>query len=157
MRNAIAGTWVYATVLIFMVVLIAYVTIQINYAHAYEISENVIKAIEEYEGLNKKSLDRIDKALSNNHTVVGGCKEGEYGIVVGTSGTIKVDTKPKGKYSVCVNRTSLAVNGVTKCYYQTTIFFSFNLPVLGDLYSFKIPGETTGLRYTSDDYYGVCK
>ncbi|MCR4581021.1 MAG: hypothetical protein K5666_00725 [Bacilli bacterium] len=157
MRNSIAGTWVYATVLIFMVALIAYVTIQINYANAYEISENIIKAVEEYEGLNKKSLDKIDKLLSNTHTVTGGCKDGEYGIVHGTTGTIKVDTKPSGKYSVCVSRNSLAVNGVNKCYYQTTIFFSFNLPVLGDLYSFKIPGETMGLRYTTDDYFGACK
>ena len=156
MKTAISGTWVYSTVLIFMVILIAYVAISINYSNAFEISENIIKTIEEYEGLNKNSLSKISKLIdTNTHTTRGNCDKdaGEYGINNGT-----VDKTLKSNvYSVCVSRSSMTVNGVTKCYYKTTIFFSFGLPVIGDLYAFKIPGETAGLRYTTDDYFGTCQ
>ena len=156
MKTAISVTLVYATVLIFMVILIAYVTIQINYARAFEISENMIKAIEEYEGFNPSSRQIIDNLIKNNtHTVMGGCnaKEGEMG-VTGTN----VETSPKtGIYNYCISRTSMTVNGVTKCYYRLNIYFSFGLPVLGDIFKFKIPGETSGIRYTTDDKFGQCK
>jgi hypothetical protein len=149
MKTAISGTWVYATVLIFMVVLIAYVTITINYSNAYEISENIIKAIEEYEGINGKSLDRIDSLMSNMHTVKGSCSGDDAGII---DNQIYDTSKYPGPFDCCVSKNEHTINGVTKYYYSTTIFFSFSLPVLGNLYSFKIPGETMGMRYTTDTF-----
>ena len=150
MKTSIAGTWVYATVLIFMVVLIAYVTITINYSNAYEISENIIKAIEEYEGINGKSLDKINRLMTNTHTVRGSCPSDSGGII---GSTITDASKSPGPYDVCVTRSVHSTNGVEKYYYSTTIFFSFSLPVLGNLYSFKIPGETMGMRYVTDTFF----
>ena len=156
MKNSIAGTWVYATVLIFMVVLIAYVTITINYSNAYEISENIIKTIEQYEGINEKSLRQIDILISGNtHTVLGNCSgDNTIGILNGRGFEA---SSGNGPYNVCVSRSMENVNGVYKCYYDTTIFFSFSLPVLGNLYSFKIPGSTMGIRYTTDNFFGECR
>ena len=149
MRNSIAGTWVYATVLVFMVVLIAYVTITINYSNAYEISENIIKSIEEYEGINTKSLNKIGNLMATSHTTKGNCEKDEstFGII---GKTAHATTTTTGPYDVCVTRSKQTTNGVTKYYYNTTIFFSFSLPVLGDIFKFKIPCETMGMRYTTD-------
>ena len=155
MRNSIAGTWVYATVLVFMVVLIAYVTITINYSNAYEISENIIKAIEQYEGINPKSLEQIERLMNNTHTVKGNCGTDDDFVGINGNTATKTTNNP-GPYSVCVARSDHTVNGVTKYYYSITIFFSFNLPVLGDLFTFKIPGETMGIRYPTDCYFDVC-
>ena len=149
MKQAIAGSWVYVTVLIFMVILIAYVTISINYANAYELSEEVIKVVEQYEGFNDNSVKRINGILKNNvHTVKGSCREGEVGVY---ADGVKYDKDAKGgAYDYCIKRTKGYSEGAYRYYYETTIFFSFSLPVLGDLFTFRIPGQTAGLRNVTD-------
>ena len=154
MKQAISGTWVYITVLIFMVVLIAYVTISINYANAYELSEEVIKAIEQYEGYNPKSRKQIKKILSGNvHTSRGGCAKKEGQLVVGGYDEQPDKNLTRGAYDYCISRTVGNADGVPRYYYETTIFFSFSLPVLGDLFTFKIPGQTAGMRNIYDDVF----
>lgn len=151
MKQAISGTWVYITVLIFMVILIAYVTISINYANAYEISEEVIKIVEQYEGFNANSIKKIDALLTNNvHTTKGFCQRQDGEVVVGVSGQNYDKDLNKGPYDYCIKRTTGNADGTTRYYYETTIFFSFSLPVLGDLFTFKIPGQTAGLRNVTD-------
>lgn len=153
-KQAISGTWVYATVLIFMVILIAYVTVTLNYSASYELSQNVIKSIEQYEGYNEKSRTAIDKILSNgNHTVKGGCQKGSEGTITvgGKIGkTPDAQEHLSGNYDYCIRKSKKNTDGVTKYYYDTTIFFSFNIPVLGDLFTFKIPGSTSGMRNVKD-------
>ena len=155
MKQAISGTWVYITVLIFMVILIAYVTISINYSNAYELGEQVIKVIEQYEGYNNKSRLAINNIIEgNNHLVRGGCSEGSDKVkVVGGKGTTYDTSLRQGPYDYCIKRTTGEADGATKYYYETTIFFSFSLPVLGDLFTFKIPGQTAGMRNIYDDVF----
>lgn len=153
-KQAISGTWVYATVLIFMVILIAYVTVTINYSASYELSQNIIKVIEQYEGYNDKSRLAIDKILSSgNHTVKGSCKTGGAGsATIGGRIGKQPDKEEKlsGTYDYCIKKTKKKTDGVEKYYYETTIFFSFNIPVLGDLFTFRIPGSTSGMRNVKD-------
>ena len=157
MRTSIASTWVFGIVMTFMVILIAYVSVQINYSRTYEISENIIKIIEEYEGINSMSLEKIDALLHTKHTVTGKCQKDVYQYGISGKAAFSLNSKPNELYNVCVGRTSLQVNGVTKCYYKTQIFFGFNLPVIGEYFKFRVTGETTGLRYTpSDSVYGQC-
>ena len=162
MKEAIGGTWVYVTVLIFMVILIAYVSITINYSNAFEDSEYVIKALEQYEGYNATSRNMIQEYMSQNvHTVKHVCSDSLTGYT-DTYGGIGADRRQANgsneKFDYCIARTSnLSHDGVTRCYYHTMVFFTFSLPVLGDLYAFKIPGETSGLRHVSDDTWGECK
>ena len=151
MRQAIAGSWVYVTVLIFMVIMIAYVTISINYANAYELSEEVIKVIEQYEGFNSTSVQKVDNILTNNiHASKGTCAKKQGETVVGISGTTYDKNANRGPYNWCIKRTVGDSGGVKKYYYETTIFFSFSLPVLGDLFTFRINGQTAGLRDHTD-------
>lgn len=154
MRQAIAGTWVYVTVLIFMVILIAYVTISINYANAYELSEEVIKVVEQYEGYNSNTRKRIDRILTNNvHASKGGCKKStdHNEAVIGGIGESYDKQLNGGSYNYCIKKTKGNADGTTRYYYETTIFFSFSLPVLGDLFTFRIYGQTSGLRNVTDD------
>ena len=154
MKTAITGAWVYIIVLIFMVILIAYVSITINYSRSFEYSSNLIKSIEQNDGLNSTSLQEINYYLHNNgHSVTGSCPDEYYGVSNGS-----VDKHPKGtNYDYCVRRTSITGDdGITKCYFDTVVYFSFSLPVLGDLFKFKIPGQTTGMRYLKDDAWGAC-
>ncbi len=162
MKEAISGTWVYITVLIFMVILIAYVSITINYSHAFEASESIIKAIEQYEGYNSTSRKAIADYIHNNtHTVKHVCNDGITGFQ-DTYGGIDNDKRQANgsneKFDYCIARTvNVGADKVARCYYHTMVFFSFSLPVLGDLYAFQIPGETSGLRLVSDDTWGACQ
>jgi hypothetical protein len=90
----------------------------------------------------------------NQHTTKSSCPDGMYGII-----DTEVDKKPSGaKYDYCVGRSQITGDdGVTKCYYDTMVYFSFSLPVLGDLFRFKIPGQTAGMRYVNDDYWKQCE
>lgn len=158
MRNALAGTWLYAIMIIFMVILIAYVAITINYSRAFEMSENVIKILEQYEGFNSKSRDLINGALNTtNSTAKHSCGEfnyhGDKQLYYGVTGT-SVDKNPRGKnYDYCISRINTDVNGVKKYFYLTKVYFPFKLPVLGEIYSFEIPGETSALHYIYDDSF----
>lgn len=155
MKEAISGSWVYITVLIFMVILIAYVSISINYSRAFEYSSNITKSIESHDGLNSASIKEISNYMhSNGHTTKGACRDGYYGVL-----DESVDKNPgNGRYDYCVRReTVYGDDGITRCYYETVVYFSFSLPVLGDLFMFRIPGQTAGMRYTNNDPWGPCE
>ena len=160
MKNAIAGSWVYVIVLIFMVILIAYVAISINYSRAFETSELMIKMLEQNEGFNPTSRKKISEVITgNNATVKHGCgnnegKRSSDGVFYyGVKGEYVDQNPKKSDYDYCITRTHKDVQGVRKYYYSTTIFFSFSLPVLGDLYAFSIPGETAAIIYIYDDKF----
>jgi len=158
MKQAITGSWVYVIVLIFMVIMIAYVAISINYSRAFELSENIIKEIEMQEGFNDKSRKNIAILFKqHNTTVKHGCGNDPkndmiyYGVNVAGSNIAENDDSKK--YDYCVARSDVTISGTTKYYYSTKVFFSFSLPVLGDLFAFTIPGETSGLVYIYDDTF----
>lgn len=158
MRTAISGTWVYAIVLIFMVILIAYVAITINYANTFEMSSDVIKIIEEGEGYNNRTRTKIEKYLrGNNQSAKHACNLNTLnkGCVIGVDGTniTKITGVNSGKYDYCMSRTKTTVQGKTTYYYQVSLFFNFSLPVLGDMWSFNVPGETAGMTYVTDDTF----
>ncbi len=155
MRNAIAGSWIYMIVIIFMVVLIAYVAITINYANAFEQNEYMIKAIEESEGFNNTSRARITQILKNkNATVQHGCpKDDEKYQYIGILDGVPDKRKKINKYDYCIGRQTVNVGGVDKQFYKIIVYFSFSIPVLGDLYAFQVAGETGGLVYVYDDTF----
>ena len=155
MKEAINGSWVYITVLIFMVILIAYVSISINYSRSFEYSSNIIKSIESHDGLNSTSLKEISNYMHNNgHTTKGACRGDYYGVRDET-----VYKEPgTGRYDFCIRRDKvIGDDGIVRCYYETQVYFSFSLPVLGDLFMFQIPGQTAGMRYTRNDPWGACE
>jgi hypothetical protein len=156
MKNAIAGTWVYMIVIIFMVILIAYVAITINYANTFEISEQMIKAIEQSEGLNQRSLEIMDGLIKDgNHTVTHGCGTDKKSdtFFYGVKDKVVSKTPNRNDYNYCIAREEMTIQGSKKYYYKVQIFFSFSLPVLGDLYAFTVQGETSGLSFVKDDYF----
>ena len=149
MKTAIAGTWVYAIVLVFMVIMIAYVAITINYANTFEMSADVIKIIEEGEGFNSKTRPKIEQYLKcNMNTLNKDC-------IIGVNGSTytKITGSDNSKYDYCISRKKMTMDGKTTIYYQVSVFFDFSLPVLGDLWSFNVPGETAGMTYVTDDVF----
>ncbi len=156
MRNSIGGAWVFSIVLVFMMVLIAYISIQINYSNAYKLKTSMITRLEQYEGFNNTSKAELDGLVRDNgYRQRGLCREpsnGEkyFGVLNGT-----VTESPDTPQNYCVYRNVIDEKDgkEAKYYYSIDVFFGFNLPVVGDLYTFKVNGETGAMYYVNDNYF----
>ena len=47
MRDSIAGAWLYSIILIFIVILVGFIAISINYNKAYKLKTTVVNLIEQ--------------------------------------------------------------------------------------------------------------
>ena len=71
MRDSIAGAWLYSIVLIFIVFLVAFISISINYNKAYKLKTAVVNLIEQNQGINSRTLKFIDGYLDQNGYING--------------------------------------------------------------------------------------
>lgn len=156
MNKSISGLWLFSIVIVFMMVLIAYVAISINYSSAYKLKSTLVTKIEQYDGWNNSSKNELDTILhSSGYRQTGYCKRPEdnskyIGVLNGN-----VSINPTTKQSYCVSRSMRAgqSGGEDKYYYELTIFLGFNLPVLGDIYTFRVSGETGAIYYPKDNTF----
>ncbi len=140
--------------MVFMSVFIAFIAITINYSNAFNLKSKMVSIIEQYDGLNPNSVDNIDKLLkASNYKITSTCPDrgDKY---VGVKDGI-VTTNPKDRQSYCVYREKRdAQDGAdSKYYYDVLVFFNFSLPVLGDLFTFRIESETNVIYYPNDRYF----
>ena len=159
MRNSIGGLWLFSIVITFMMILIAFVAISINYSNAYKLKTAMITKLEEYDVFTPSSVEKLNGLISaNGYRQKGNCpepkdkKEKYFGVIPGETPKSS-PTKPQ---SYCVYRTKRSASGGSedKYYYTITIFFGFNLPVFGDIYTFRVSGETGEINYPSKyDYF----
>lgn len=158
MRQAIAGAWVYMIVITFMMIFIAYVTIQINYSNAFKLKTDMVTIIEQYDGLNTKTLTAIDKRIrASGYKNRAFCNDKLGSVVLGVNGTnTPTDIKTnRGPYQWCIAREKKSATGdmQSRYYYTIEVFFNFGLPVLGDLYTFRVNGATDVIYYPTDNYF----
>ena len=154
MRESIGGLWLFALVITFMMILIAFVSISINYSNAYRLKTAMVTKLEQYDGWNNLSKKAVDDIVySSGYRQTGYCKKPDdgskyIGVLNGS-----VNSNPRTPQNYCVSRTkrSAKAGSEAKYYYEITIFFGFNLPVLGDIYTFKVSGETGEINYPTND------
>ncbi len=165
MRESIAGAWLYSLILIFMVILVGFVSVSLNYNKAYKLKTSVVNIIEQFQGINKDSVGTIGKHLDNNGYINGKTcrklfKNGEKYIEINngvasnvkTKGASDAESKPA---QVCVTRTLAKKNDDDTSvqrdyYYDVYMFFSFSLPVFGDVFKFTVTGSTNAIHYPND-------
>lgn len=166
MRDSINGVWVLGIVMVFMAIFVAFVAISINYSNAYTLKSRMVTIIEEYEGMNNESMSRIDGVLKDNgylNRLL--CPEPLYGADRSVYGITDMNAvlNPTTPQSYCVSRDSRSTSDSrndfdkgadTEYYYTVTLAFAFDLPLLGELFDFKVSGETNGLLYVHDTLFG---
>lgn len=155
MRNSIGGAWILMIVIVFMSILIAYIAISINYSNAYKLKSAMVTKLEQYDGLNNTSLNELEQIIrASGYRQTGSCiRDGNntyFGVLDG-----RITKNPRTKQSYCIYRDKRnATDGSEdKYYYEITVFFGFNLPVLGDIYTFRVGGETGPIYYPNDNYF----
>lgn len=160
MREAIGGTWLMQIIIIFMLTFVAFLALTLNFTKAYKIKNELLTIIEEREGLtggSKGSIALINNYLEKNgYKVLRACPEGSYG-ATNLNSTYSTDLELVGsgyrekKYYYCVTKyKAKSTNYDTKVYYRVAISFKFNLPVIGDLFSFEASGNTEDIAIPQD-------
>jgi hypothetical protein len=64
MSNPIGHTFMYNIVILFIVIIFAFLSGTMSYYKAFKVNNRIVYAIEKFEGYNEKSKEEIDKILS---------------------------------------------------------------------------------------------
>lgn len=155
MRESIGGTWITQLVIVFIFVFVAFLALSLNYSKAFRVKNETLTFIEKNEGFTTKTIERINNYLIySGYTTTGKCQEGSFGILNLNSSTVhSVTSAEKNKqYYYCVSKVgSSTTNFKYRAYYKVKLFFKFNLPVVGDIFTFDINGQTKDIIYPADN------
>ena len=158
MKSAVTTTETFKYILVFTILFCAFLALAITYNKVYRLKNESILIIEKYEGISKKSLNIINKYLFNNgYLTKGNCEVDEFGVKDLNDPSYEKVIDSGEKYYYCISyyckddmickvgSTTDYPNG-NAIYYKIKLFYKFDLPVLGDLMTFKITGETNEIK-----------
>lgn len=155
MRQTIGATWVLQLMIVFILLFVGFIVLTLNYSRTVKIKNEMIDMIEKYEGLNEQSIELVNNYLIyTNYNVEGVCvsddnETGVYGAYDLTSTELE-PARTGERYYYCIKK----YRGTnTSNYYQITIFYKFNLPVIGDTSSFTIKGSTSNFQSKDESIY----
>ncbi len=155
MRESIGSTWILQLVIVFMLIFVAFLALSINYTKAFKIKNELISIIEKYEGATTDEQGSI--SIINNYLVYQGyhtmssCEEGSYGVK--NLNSTSIDEAQAGtKYYYCIRKMDTSnYSFPDRAYYEVEVFFQFNLPVVGDIFTFRAGGKTVDINWSQDD------
>ncbi len=161
MRESIGATWILQLVIIFMLIFVGFLALTINYTRAFRMKNEMLSFIEKYEGVNTKndknlgqsgSIAQINNYLMyNNYQTMGVCQQGYYGVNNLNSTSIS-PADGKSKYYYCIKKNnSKSATFPDRANYEIEVFFHFNLPMIGDLFTFRVNGRTVDINFPTDD------
>ncbi len=154
MREAIGSSWIFMIVISFTLIFSGFLVMALSYSRVYKVKNELTSIIEKYEGLTttdtstktiKGSVSVMNLYLQNNsYNAKGYCYDGTtsmYGFNL-DSDTVEV-ARENERYAYCVKVTTNTKTCGT--IFRVTLFYEFNLPILGDLAKFKVSGQTNEL------------
>lgn len=124
MREAIASTYIYNIIFVFLAIVFAFVMGTIIYYKSMKVNKVIIASIEKYEGYNHLSSDEIDQNLKS----IGYGVEADGKKCPTKSGSVSINVESGYKYCVYLfdNDTE---NGTNKYYsYGVTTYITLNFP-----------------------------
>lgn len=156
MRHTIGGTWLLGLMIVFIMFFVGFIILTINYSRTVRIKNEMIDMFEKYEGLNDSSIELVNNYLRyTTYDATGVClangenATGIYG-ALDLNSTILEPAREGVRYYYCVKKYDGAN---TSNYYQITIFYKFNLPVIGNTSGFTIKGSTSNFQSNDDKDY----
>lgn len=152
MRDAVGSTFVFGLVITFTLIFAGFLVLALNYNRAYKLKNEITSMIERYEGIttddaltSQGSIVTINTYLKNNgYKARGECEKTTpsskvYG-VDDLSSIVYEEAQDNKKYLYCFELKKDSTN--CKGYFRVTVFFDFNLPILGQLGKFHVSGQT---------------
>ena len=160
MREAIGGTWLFGLVITFIVFFASFLAVSINYSKAFNVKNNVVDLIGKYEGNNCNARKKISNYLrTTGYLVMGACPEEDASGICTYKGYDlnghPVASTKKAYYWVSLDTTESSTT-IDKQFYRVVIFFRIDLPLVGDLTTFSIKGETESIYYPKNEFDTYC-
>lgn len=154
MRQVIGSTWVLQLVIVFMLIFVGFLTLSINYTKAFKMKNEIITMLEKYEGAKdgeNSSIGLVNNYLKYyNYSTMRGCETGEYGVANLDNPSVEPVISGK-KYYYCIGKINASNSKFPqRARYEITIFFHFNLPVVGNLFTFTVSGTTIDINKPAD-------
>ena len=155
MRQAIGSTWILQLVILFMLIFVGFLALSINYTKAFKIKNEMLSIIEKYEGVmsgENKSVSLINNYLRYYHyQAKGNCPTDTYGAVSLDDASL-VRASSGVKYYYCVKKINTSDSSFrNRARYEIDTFFQFNLPIIGNLFTFHVSGSTIDINFPKDD------
>lgn len=156
MRTSTGSIWLIGLVVTFMLIFVSFLSLTISYNKVFKIKNEALTFIEKYEGLkdgDKGSIALINNYLIyNNYNTMHYCTEGDYGSKNLSSTSLELVSNKKEKYYYCVTkrRANNTSSSSSRTKYSVKFFYKFDLPVIGEVLTFEVTGETIDINIPAD-------
>ena len=142
MREAVGSTFLFKLMIIFIFFFASFLAIAINYSQAFRVKNQVINLIEQYEGLSEENQERIANLINGSgYYRVASCTCDKDFNCNNRTGDNLNGGSIDNTNGLCIRRLTTGADG-TDAYYSVTTFVSFNLPIVGNFFTFPVKGET---------------
>ena len=151
MREAVGSYFLTTIFIVFIVLFTGYMCLSINMNKAYKVKNEIINIIQKNNGLDENTLIQIQDFMTKvGYRTTGTC-DSNNDLAFGISGTSANSNKPVFCAKEVVTEYSADAHTSTQfpkaSYYQVKVFFSIDLPVVRQLFTFGLKGSTKKLFY----------
>ena len=163
MREAVGSYFLTSIFIVFVLLFAGYMCLSINMNKAYKVKNEIINIIQKNNGLDENSLSQIQDFMARvGYRTSGNCDNMQAGpdariLAFSSSGSSSNSNKPvfcaKELITEYSNDSSDYSSNYTKAqfpktvYYQIQVFFSVDLPVVRNFFTFGLRGSTKKLFY----------
>ena len=154
MRESIGTTWMFSIIIAFTIIFSAFLVLTLSYSKVYKMKNEITSILEKYEGLTPTSAKIINDYIRNsNYRTRGHCQDESLKSTMSSYSygldNLDYNTLEKANddetYYYCLNYRHTHSG---KIVYKVTLFYDFNLPILGKIFKYSIIGETYGIKNT---------
>ncbi|MBQ9834216.1 MAG: hypothetical protein IJO33_03390 [Bacilli bacterium] len=153
MKDVYGSTWTLQLMIGFILLFVAFLTLTISYSKVFSMKNEVISILEKYRGYNDTSSTLINNFLRNsNYTTTGTCFDDENPVENPMLAVDNLAANPNvanegDRYLFCIEqeRKEGFKDTLTRVNYEVTLFYRFNLPIIGNIATFRVKGKTTDM------------
>ena len=147
MKESIESTWTVQSIIFFILIFAAFLSLVIQYSKAYLVKNEVLNILEKYEGAQSSKEIIGNYLLDQAYKTKGKCstEDGWYGAIDYTS----YEAAEEGKnYLFCIQKETTN----NRIYYNVVFFYKFNLPIIGDITTFRVVGKTKTFKGADNQF-----
>lgn len=145
MSGPVGHTFIYNIVIIFVIVVFAFISGTLSYYKAFKVNNRIVKAVEKYEGYNDYSKKEIDRVLGNLGYSVedANCKQTYNGMIL-------IDSFNENyRYCIYIDNKKPPKNG--HYIYGVLTYMNLDLPLV-DIINFPVFTKTNRMfKFTSKE------
>ena len=143
MKNAFGATLLFQIVIFFVVLFTGYICLSINQAKAFNVKNEIVKAMERHapEFTTLDFREDIQSAFDKTgYRLMGKCDDGYFACDKNGNCNTIVTSNASGAF--CVKPITSTIAGQNAVYYKIQTFYQLDIPILRSFFNLKAEGET---------------